>query len=185
MRRSTDRPPLCGSLGWFWRLQVRISSYLGPSYRQTFTFTGSSLSIRAIHDLAGNGPRGFAASVVNGVCLILYGNGPEKHRQNSRRGRSPCLIMSKNRHHLWMYRCDNRAHREFFHQPLRSRRCWRRISSLSFQCLSLKFVCVRRPTADIDIAVAKTTSVRPPHPSPPPQLLLIQYDHASSSTRLA
>ena len=57
----------------------------------------------------------------------------------------PCLIMSSNRHHfLWRCIGATTGHTSIFHQSIRLRRCWRRISLLAIQSALQKSVHVHR-----------------------------------------
>lgn len=125
---------------------------------------------------------------VNGVCLILYENGPEEHwhDQPPKASAVPDNVKeSSSSVDASTRQQGTHGNHPFFHQSLRSRRCWRRISCLCFDSVIVKYVCFRRPPADIESAVAKLTSARPSPPSPSSQLFLEQHNQDFHSAKTA
>jgi hypothetical protein len=116
---------------------------------------------------------------VNGVCLILYENGPEEHwhDQPPKASAVPDNVKeSSSSVDASTRQQGTHGNHPFFRQSLRSRRCWRRISCLCFESAFVKCVCFRHPTAHTEPALAKLTSARPFLPSPSSQLHLEQHD---------
>lgn len=162
---ATDRT-VCGRFGGLYRDDRSGLAFLGRRTGIHSFSQANSLSQIAIPDFAGNGPRGFAASGCQWRLSDTIRERPRLTLANKAfRWRLLCLIMYGSWRPLILksHRHHNRTRISFFHQFLRSRRCWRRNSLLVIHSTWSKLVYVRRSPAHIISEVATLDSKRPLH----------------------